>query len=46
MKVVALCLLLAAVFAKKQYQPSEKVLDQMMQIEIHRYQHMFGFDTK
>ena len=27
--------------AKKQYQPSEKVLNQMMEIELERYQNKF-----
>ena len=38
---VALLLALSAT-AKRQYQPSQKVLDQMMEIELQRYQHKFN----
>ena len=32
--------------AKKQYQPSEKVLNQMMEIELERYQNKFHTEEK
>ena len=32
--------------AKRQYQPSEKVLNQMMEIELERYQHQFSHVPK
>lgn len=39
-------LLSVSTLAKKQYQPSEKVLNKMMEIELERYQNMFGGEEK
>jgi len=38
--------LLSEISAKKQYQPSEQVLNQMMEIELERYQQKFNSEEK
>ena len=48
MKAAAfICMMLIALEGQaKQYQPSPKVLEQMMEIELERYQHKFGGPEK
>ena len=44
--ILSLLLSLDFVSAKKQYQPSEKVLNQMMEIELERYQQKFKTEER